>query len=814
MEPLGVCLVGLTHYTNNTIRVEDSQMADEGKAQTTPTEPTIKHRPGFIVLAMGVLLPLVTLGVELTTRMCTAAIFDPLPTILHIFLVAFVPFANFYLWRALRRRADASPRYAHFNSLAMGIALFYSLVFLPMVPIGAAAVVYFGIGLLPLTPLISLLAAIRLRILLSRSARDAGIRVPLWPGLTAGVLVLLALELPTTLTRIGMEMATSAEHEMRLNGVHWLRAIGSEEVLLKYCYPRSGRGTDMIGAFFTDQISVWEAQELYYRVTGTAFNSLPVPAANHSSGGWYFGNDWDPGLGSERVGGRSRELSLASSRMDGSVDANAAVAYLEWTMVFRNEGKIQKEARSQIGLPPGAVISRVTLWINGEEREAAFAGRGQAREAYENVVRQSRDPVLVTSAGKDRISMQLFPVPPSGEMKVRLGITIPMRLENRQASLMALPYFHERNFELAPSLRHALWVESKSPLRNDSTTGTAITNGFALRAELEDPRLHEAASVIMVERNESRTAWAADPRSGHRVVQHLVEQVAKPPKRLVVVVDGSVSMDNAVPQLAATLASLPNDIEVALIIAGETANEQRKERGDAATALAEKIEDFRYVGGEDNVSELTRGLDLLTGPEDALLWIHGPQPVSLEPVEPLIQRLERLPFRPVWYEVQVQPGSNHVGEKLEGLHFPIMLAGDELQRLIDDWRSGASRLVAQRERIAAGVGSLAITDKTSDHLVRLWAADEIERLVRSRIGKRRDEAVRLAQTYQLVTSVSGAVVLETQEQYDRAGLNPVDAGTVPSVPEPEVWAMLIIAFMILVHTYLRRRIGDGSRVVA
>ena len=29
----------------------------------------------------------------------------------------------------------------------------------------------------------------------------------------------------------------------------------------------------------------------------------------------------------------------------------------------------------------GAVVSRVTLWINGEERETAFGGRAQVREA-------------------------------------------------------------------------------------------------------------------------------------------------------------------------------------------------------------------------------------------------------------------------------------------------------------------------------------------------------------------------------------------------------------------------------------------------
>ena len=48
---------------------------------------------------------------------------------------------------------------------------------------------------------------------------------------------------------------------------------------------------------------------------------------------------------------------------------------------------MQREARAELALPPGGVVSRVTLWIDGVEREAAFAGRDATRRAYERVVR-------------------------------------------------------------------------------------------------------------------------------------------------------------------------------------------------------------------------------------------------------------------------------------------------------------------------------------------------------------------------------------------------------------------------------------------
>ena len=55
----------------------------------------------------------------------------------------------------------------------------------------------------------------------------------------------------------------------------------------------------------------------------------------------------------------------------------------------------------------------------------------------------------------------------------------------------------------------------------------------------------------------------------------------------------------------------------------------------------------------------------------------------------------------------------------------------------------------------------------------------------------------LAQRHQLVTSVSGAVVLETAKQFKDAGLKPVDIGTVPVIPEPETWLLMIFGFIAL-----------------
>ena len=83
--------------------------------------------------------------------------------------------------------------------------------------------------------------------------------------------------------------------------------------------------------------------------------------------------------------------------------------------------------------------------------------------------------------------------------------------------------------------------------------------------------------------------------------------------------------------------------------------------------------------------------------------------------------------------------------------------------------------------------------KGSDHIARLWASDRVLELMRADPAGNRAAAVALATQYRLVTPVSGAVVLETKQQYDESRLTPVSQATVPTVPEPHEWALLLIA---------------------
>jgi Vault protein inter-alpha-trypsin domain len=804
------------------IGAPEAAAAREDASPAPPTPPSrARHGWGWKIgagalLLFGVLLPLGTVVFEFLSGACAGVLFDPIPTVAHAVLVTLVPLVNLAVWLAVcrgERRWRTALGWA--NGIAIGVALVYALLFLPVTPFAAIGIILYGFGFVPLAPLASLVCAIILRAQL----RACGEKAPLpgfWRGLGLGVAVLALLALPMVVSRLGLQKAASESPAESERGIRWLRDWGQNEELLRACYGRTGRGGDMYS--WGKYVSPEAARTIYYRVNGHAFNSVPPPKLYAGRGRWNVMEEeftWDDGQAGDVVAGRVRGLSLASSRQDAVVYPEAALAYLEWTLEFKNDSRLQREARAQIALPPGGVVSRLTLWIDGEERDAAFGGRSQVKTAYKEVVERRRDPVLVSTCGPDRVLVQCFPVPPGGgRMRVRLGITAPLALTAADSGSLRWPCFAERNFSMADHFQHSLWVQSIQPLESagDKLKAEGKPGAYALRGELGDEDLWVPSNGIRARRPaEVTAAWTKDTLEpeGQLIRQTIVEKPAAKPDRVVLILDTTKGMESYYPAIWTALSRLP-DVEVALLLA-RGGGEELLPLQKATTNLAVKAAHLqpRTGGGQDNVPALTRAWDLAAqGKNGIVIWVHGPQPILLASVEGLRQRFERSANPPLLLEAQTQPGPNRILEELDGLNTvrPIPRLGslrDDLARLFDSWSGRASIWECVRERTeAASTNSRPQGAETSLHLARLWAAEEVSRLAAARHFT---EATQMAVRYQLVTPLSGAVVLETQAQYQRAGLQPAPAESVPTVPEPSAGAVLLLGLMMLAACRRKRQ---------
>lgn len=805
-----------------TQRDEDPRGNGQSPAPAPPTRARVGLWTNVWVIGLGTVLPVIALLVEWITGVCAGAFFDPLPTLWHVALVAVVPLTNGLIWRAIKRRATVMHRWLGWaGGLAAGIEFYYALIFLPLMLPGLFGLIFYGWGLLPLSPVLSLIVTLYLlRQLRLEQAVDgpnamAASRRGVWPGFGLGLAVLVALGTPEALTRYGLTLASNDEPAAVRRGIDLLRRWGDRNVLLRDCYgrTRAAENMDLVGWLFTGGRAPRpeKAREIYYRVTGQPFNSVPAPKVRTGRTRWAGLDDWtwDVDQAGEQVGGRIKGLTMHSSRLDAIVEADAAIAYCEWTIEFKNDSSRQREARAQILLPPGGVVSRLTLWVNGEEREAAFAGRSQVREAYERIVHQRRDPVLVTTTGPDRILMQCFPVPPDGGiMKIRLGITAPLEMKTPDRAAMRWPHLTERNFTIQEAFRHSLWVEGGCPLTSPGglfQIEQPKPGWHAARTQTLDVELASARNFVEVPRDGAvRTAWVRDPRGAAPsiVLQTLRQTTASPPARVVLVIDGSQGMEHF-PAIAEALTALPVSLDVPVILASD----EPVALGTLNAETRSRLAAWKAKGGQDNVPALVQAWDLAAQkPDSLILWICAPVPVMLDSAEGLRQRYERRSDGPRLIGMQPQAGPNRILEALDGVvaveSWPCTpdLAAD-LKALFRSWTSGGARWVWERQRMSDTDAQPAGAVETSLHLARLWAKEEIRRLITAR---KTEAAVDLAGRYQLVTPVSGAVVLETAQQYQDSGLEPVPPSSVPSIPEPATGLLLMVGTAFLLFPRRRR----------
>jgi len=632
-------------------------------------------------------------------------------------------------------------------------------------------------------------------------------------AVAAPVLLLLVLALPAPMTRHWMVQAGSDSPEVAQRAINRLRAFGSQQVMLMECYGRANR---LWLEFFNGHRpnSEW-ARMVYYRVTGKPFNSVPPPLSKHQAAGRAVFNefDWDAGLGGESVAGQVKGLSLVQSRMDGLCKADQGWAYVEWILEFQNDHeRSQREARAQVQLPPGGVVSRLTLWVNGEEREAAFASRGQVREAYQKVaVVQRRDPVLVTMSGPDRVLVQCFPIPPrGGRMKVRIGVTAPLVVENVSQGAFRLPCFIERNFAVSQNLEHSFWLETpQQPTTRLSALvlDTSKPSKFGVHGQFTDAELSSPNSTLRFEISSAlTTVQTRDNKSepAQIITQTLEAAEGKMPERLAIVLDGSEEMTQFLPEIARTLDGVPSHPDLAIWFALDGVRHIFRREWNSREPASAAVGKLRGVGGQDDLPALLQAWEwAATKPGGVIVWIHGTQPILLGNMEALKQRLQwRGSDGPAIIDVATRPGPNRIAEELA--NFDVLTAlprlgelKDDLERLFSTWSGRRPDFrfsrTAEPALIAAGIGSRT-TGTASSHVVRLWAQDQIRWLAGIRqVAK----AVELAGRYQLVTSVSGAVVLETAEQFKAAGLTPADPLTVPGVPEPGTWALVLVGLCVM-----------------
>lgn len=291
-----------------------------------------------------------------------------------------------------------------------------------------------------------------------------------------------------------------------------------------------------------------------------------------------------------------------------------------------------------------------------------------------------------------------------------------------------------------------------------------IDGAHGVKQQLEDVRnvMNQRNKAI---KNIQMKERMKEPRF---VAQSIHEVTSKAPNRVVVVLDGSLSVKSRLPEIKKALQSIPQTVPVSIMVASQE-DELLAKPTPLSQALSE-LDKVQFQGGQNNLKAVVRAAEVAGQAKGGVvLWIHGAQPALF----PNIYILSPFASKPSFYEVSLDSGETDTLEyfknhsEISGF-FPV-LAGHNLTGNLRDffmkWQPGRREFQSHYNSINA----LAKTSKPSQiqmlsgreerELVLLNAGKTIESLIKQ---KRYDRAAILALQYKIVTPVSCAVILDEQ----------------------------------------------------
>lgn len=118
-------------------------------------------------------------------------------------------------------------------------------------------------------------------------------------------------------------------------------------------------------------------------------------------------------------------LSVKYHHVDTTISDRFATTTVD--QVFVNPNNMRLEGTYIFPLPEKAAISKMSMWIDGQEVEGEILPRDEAVKIYTDIVRRMKDPAILEYMGTRLFRMRIFPIEPRGEKQVKISYseTVP-----------------------------------------------------------------------------------------------------------------------------------------------------------------------------------------------------------------------------------------------------------------------------------------------------------------------------------------------------------------------------------------------------
>ncbi|WP_266204714.1 XrtN system VIT domain-containing protein [Pontibacter kalidii] len=453
----------------------------------------------------------------------------------------------------------------------------------------------------------------------------------------------------------------------------------------------------------------------------------------------------------------------------------------------------EQEAIYTFFLPEGSVVSSLSLWINGREEKGYLTTKSKAQTAYNTIVGvEARDPSVVHWQEGNRVSVRVFPCTPAENRQFKIGVTSPLRQDGRRL-------VYDNVYFTGPSAKAA--SETSVIYLEDQVAGLELPFGYKLTRNNAYKRQSNYQQDWSMSFEAPALAKGSFSFGGNSYKLVALPQQLDHFKPQQVYLDVNVSW------------SAREFRQVWQLVKG---NQVYIWNGEMVQLTEQNRAKLFELLQQQNYSLFP--LHKVKHPGQALVISKSngasPNLHDLKDTPFSVEMADALPMQTAIRVYSLSEQLSSYFKSLKELRVITAMHGEEGQLAALLEQQQFLKTTPDKNIVSLGASGLGVVKTEAslagdapDHLLRLFAYNHLLQQIGPRYFCQdfiEEELLAEAAQANIVSPVSSLIVLETQQDYERFdiqkskdSLGNASMNASGAVPEPEEWALIILAILIV-----------------
>jgi XrtN system VIT domain protein len=373
-------------------------------------------------------------------------IFQDLPVWVYIVTFAFC-ISNFFIYSNSEGNSNTF-YYFFINGFSFTIILYFTIYLIPVMPYSFIGIIALGLGFYGLVP--ALVITIHTLTVLRYLTRNRIYFISFSAGFSTVIISLIVFTIGLSLesNKIAKTaMVKSFNHNDDLPNYiavsQNLKPNFFNEILLKkdivYVGPDDFFSFGNFNSFSNQQFNERKTHNPFISI---AYLFCKDPGLNNDDKINILKSNFDKRLETEEQLWSGDDLFTKSIKEDVKIYQETRLAYTEITMKIacdQESWRNDKEAIYSFQLPEGSVATSLSLWVNGIERKGVLTTKEKAKTAYNQIVGvEYRDPSLMQWKEGNKVVVRVFPINYKTPRTFKCGFTTPLKVEDNEMKYQSL----------------------------------------------------------------------------------------------------------------------------------------------------------------------------------------------------------------------------------------------------------------------------------------------------------------------------------------------------------------------------------------